>query len=140
MKNNLATWGRVLYALPFGIFGIFHLMQAKNFADMVPQAFPGSGVFWAYLTGVVFLLVAASLLSGRNVKQASLLLAFQLLVFILVIWIPGIRNPEMQQIAMVNLLKDTALIGAALTLAAMAGHHEGSSHDHSHDHAKGSKA
>lgn len=130
MQPLLATAGRVLYALPFGIFGVFHLMNAQAIAGLVPGVFPGPGTFWVYVTGVVFLLVAAALLAQKYTREAGLVLAFQLLVFILTVWVPNLSNPEMGQQAVVNLLKDTALLGAALSLAASATKNRGHSSDH----------
>ena len=35
--NNLDKIGKILFALPFGIFGIFHFMGADNMAGMIPS-------------------------------------------------------------------------------------------------------
>lgn len=118
--KSLTKTGRIIYAIPFLIFGGFHLMASGQLVPLVPSFFPGPGTLWVVITGIIFILVSLSLLTGKHVKEAALLLAFQLLVFIVTIWVPSMSNPEMQQMAMVNLMKDTSLLGAALMIAGMA--------------------
>ncbi|MCH8748688.1 DoxX family protein [Patescibacteria group bacterium] len=120
MQKITLMGGRVLFALPFGVFGIFHLLSAGQLAGLVPALFPGPGVFWVYLTGVIFLLTSASIIFKKYQREGSLLLAVQLLVFIVTVWLPQIGNTETGQLAIVNLLKDTALLGGALTFAKLA--------------------
>lgn len=112
--------GRVLFALPFAVFGIFHLLSAKQLALLVPAFYPGPATFWVYTTGVIFLLTSASILFKKYQKEGSLLLAVQLLIFIVTVWLPQVGNAETGQMAIVNLLKDIALLGGALTYARMA--------------------
>ena len=88
MMKNLSMIGRVLYALPFIVFGAFHLMQAPNMASFVPTMFPGSGTFWVYLTGVIFIGGGLGILLKKYTYYAALLIALQLLVFGLTIWVP----------------------------------------------------
>lgn len=109
----LSTIGRYLYALPFAVFGIFHLMNAGQMAGMVP--IPG-GVFWVYLTGIAFLAVSVSLIIEMKVRLACILLGVMLLIFVLTIHVPGVMGEEMQP-SMTNLLKDLALAGAAWFIA-----------------------
>jgi len=106
--------GRLLFALPFGIFGILHFMMAENMAGMVPGFIPG-GVVWVYLTGVALLAACVSFVIQKEVRLAGLLLALMLIVFVLSIHLPGVISGS--ESAMPNLLKDTALAGGALLLA-----------------------
>jgi len=122
MKKHLFTAGRILFAAPFLVFGAFHLMAAKDMAALVPAFFPGGGELWVYLTGLVFILASIALLAKKWMKEASLLIAAQLLVFIVTVWMPQLGAEGQQgQLAMMSLLKDTALLGAALTYAAKGG-------------------
>ncbi len=117
----LTTWvGRIAFALPFGIFGLFHFFGAEKMAGMVPHWLPGGGVLWVYLTGVALVAGAAGLITGFKAEQAALGLAALMAVFIVTIHLPGIRHPEMQQMAMMSLLKDLALMGGALVIAGTA--------------------
>lgn len=115
----MSILGRVLYALPLAVFGIFHFMNAGAMAGMVPAYVPG-GAVWVYITGVALILAAIAIVANRMVGLAGLLLGVMLLSFALTIHLPGLSNPEMAMMAMPNLLKDTALAGAAFALAAFA--------------------
>jgi uncharacterized membrane protein len=102
------------------IFGIFHYKYPYDLLVYLPGFLPG-GAFWVYLTGTAFILVGISLLVNKYVKIASYLLAFILLIFILTIHIPNAINAgdaTFRQIALINVLKDTAIMGFALHLAA----------------------
>jgi len=106
--------GRLLYALPFGIFGISHFMMAENMTGMVPDFMPG-GVIWVYLTGVALLAACVSFVIQKEVRLAGLLLALMLIIFVLTVHLPGVMSGN--ESAMPNLLKDAALAGGALILA-----------------------
>lgn len=105
--------GRYLFALPFGIFGLFHFMNAGQMAGMVP--IPG-GVFWIYLTGIALLAACISILIEKKARLACILLGVMLLIFVLSIHLPDVLG-EGGQTAMTMLLKDTAMAGGAWVLA-----------------------
>lgn len=106
------------------IFGIFHFMYPHDLLVFVPNFLPG-GITWAYFVGAAFMLVAVSFLTNRYVKFSGYLLAVLLLLFILTIHVPNYLNAgdkEMKQMALINILKDTAIFGFALHIAAGAHH------------------
>lgn len=107
--------GRYLYALPFGVFGLFHFMNASQMAGYVPGWIPG-GAFWVYLTGAAFLAVCVSIIIEKKTRLACILLGVMLLIFVLTIHLPSVIGGEMQP-AMTNLLKDLALAGGAWFIA-----------------------
>lgn len=102
--------GRILFGLPLLVFGLLHFMSAQMMAGMVPAFIPG-GILWVYITGVALILAALAILSNRLSALASLLLGILLLSFALTIHLPMLMGGDMN--AMSNLLKDTALAGAA---------------------------
>lgn len=108
MKPMLATLGRLLYAIPFAVFGLFHFMNAEGMAQMVPV--PG-GVFWVYLIGVALIAASVSIVIRKKSGLASLLLGVLLMVFVLTIHLPMVIGGD--QSAMGQLLKDLALAGAS---------------------------
>ncbi|NBC19418.1 MAG: DoxX family membrane protein [Bacteroidetes bacterium] len=112
MNFSTLKLGRILFALPFAVFGILHFMNASAMAGMVPL--PG-GVFWVYLTGVALIAAAVSMLIGKYARLAALLLGVMLFIFVLSIHLPDLLGGNQQ--AMSNLLKDFALGGAAWALA-----------------------
>lgn len=109
--------GRYMYALPFGVFGLYHFMNAGQMAGMVP--IPG-GQVWVYLTGAAMLAACVSIVIEKKTRLACILLGALLLIYVLSIHIPAIVGGSLQP-SMTNLLKDFALAGGAWYLA---GHYE----------------
>lgn len=113
-----------LLALVMIVFGIYHFLHPKNMLVYVPGFMPG-GIIWVYFVGVAFILAALAFFTNRMVRIAAYLLALLLLIFVLTVHVPNYLyagDKEMQQMALVNLLKDTALLGFALYIAANATH------------------
>jgi len=114
--TNCQGVGRIVFAVPFIVFGILHFMNAGAMTGMVPSYIPG-GVFWVYLTGLALILAGVSIIIQKYTYLASLLLAALLLIFVLTIHLPAVIGGD--RMAISGLLKDTALIGGALLIAAM---------------------
>ena len=114
MKILTTTVARILFALPFGIFGLMHLMKADDMAGMVP--IPG-GAIWIYITGLALLAASVGIIAKKMGRISSLLLALLLLVFILALHVPGLGDEATMQMSMMSLLKDMGLMGGALTYA-----------------------
>jgi len=114
--SNLKNVGRIVFAVPFAVFGMMHLMMANNMAGMVPGWVPG-GVFWVYLTGLALIAATISLITKKHIYLASILLAILLFVFVLTIHLPMILGGD--QMAMGSLLKDMSLAGGALLIAGL---------------------
>lgn len=105
-------------------FGIFHFLHPRDLLVYVPSFMPG-GIIWVKFVGAAFILVAISFFTNRMVKVAGYVLAVLLIIFILSIHIPNYLNAggkEERQMALINLLKDTAIVGFALHIAAGAHH------------------
>ncbi len=114
--NNLKNVGRIVFAIPFAIFGMMHFMMASNMVGMVPSWVPG-GIFWVYVTGIALIAATISIISKKQIYLASVLLAGLLLIFVLTIHIPGLMGGN--QMAMSGLLKDMSLAGGALLIAGL---------------------
>ena len=113
-----------LLAVVLIIFGIYHFLNARNLVVFVPDFIPG-GIIWAYFTGAAFILVGIAFITNKMVKLAGYVLAVLLIIFIVTIHIPNYLyagSKEMQTMALINLLKDTAIAGFALHIAAGAHH------------------
>jgi uncharacterized membrane protein len=105
-------------------FGVFHFLYPRDLLVYVPDFLVG-GIKWAYVVGGAFILVALSFATNQYVKFASYLLVVLLVFFILTIHVPNYMNAgdkEMKQMALINILKDTAITGFALHIAAGAYH------------------
>lgn len=111
--KTYTTIGRILFGLPFIIFGLFHFLNAEQMGGMVP--FPPQ-TLWVYLSGAGLILAGISILIQKKAKLALRLLALELLIFVAVIHLPAVIGGD--QMAMSGLLKDLALAGAALYMVA----------------------
>jgi uncharacterized membrane protein len=106
------------------LFGIFHFMYPRDLLVYVPVSLIG-GIKWAFVVGAAFILVGLSFLTNQFVKFTGYLLAALLLIFILTIHVPNYLHAgvlEMKRQALINILKDTAIMGFALHVAAGAHH------------------
>lgn len=119
MQQKLKNVGRIIFAIPMGIFGINHFFNAGQMAGMVPAFIPG-GAFWVYFTGLALLAASISLIIGKKAQLASILLGALLTVFVLTMHLPGVLG-DGGHMTMINLLKDLGLIGGALVIAGIQG-------------------
>lgn len=106
------------------IFGVFHFLYPRDLLVYVPLSLVG-GITWAYIVGVAFILVGLSFITNQFVKITSYLLVVMVIIFILTIHVPNYNNAgdkEMRQMALINILKDTAIMCFALHIAAGAHH------------------
>ncbi len=109
---------RILFALPFGVFGAFHWMGASKMVGMVPNWVPGPAVMWIYATGAVLVMGCLCFITGKFTLWAGIALGSMLLVFALTIHLPTVMSAGgmEKQVAMLNMLKDIALAGAAYSM------------------------
>lgn len=117
--SRVAIW---LLAIVMLYFGIYHFRHPDNMLVYVPTYLPG-GENWVYFVGGAFILAAVAFMVNRYVSLAGYLLAALLLIFVVLVHWPNYReagDKEMQQLALVNLLKDTALAAFALYIASNA--------------------
>ena len=114
MKSIIGL-GRYIFAIPFLIFGLFHFMKASDMAAMAP-----GGEVMVYISGIGLILAAISIFIGKLDKLACVLLALELLLFIVFIHAPGLGSEETMQQSMPALLKDLGLMGGALMCATLA--------------------
>ncbi|HNP21033.1 MAG TPA: hypothetical protein PKM63_01640 [Panacibacter sp.] len=104
------------------VFGIYHFMYPQNLISFVPSFLP-PGNIWIYIPGAAFILAAIAFITNKKVKLAGYLLAAMLLIFVLIIHVPNFLNgssDEYRQLALINILKDTAIAAFALHIAANA--------------------
>ena len=83
------------------------------------------GILYAYIVGAIFILVGLSFLTNQYVKFTSYLLVILMLVFILSLHVPNYLNAgtrDMKMLALINILKDTAIMGFVMHIAAGAHH------------------
>jgi uncharacterized membrane protein len=106
------------------LFGIFHFTYPRDLMAYVPSSLYG-GIAWAYIVGAAYILAGLSFMTNQYVKFTGYLFAAMLIFFILTIHLPNYLNAgdrEMQQLALISMLKDFAIAGFSLHLAAGAFH------------------
>jgi uncharacterized membrane protein YphA (DoxX/SURF4 family) len=112
------TLARVLFALPFVASGLIHFLRAEAMAGAVPVPVPG-GLFWVYFTGAALVAAGVGIATRWLGTWAALGLALLLLFFIFTVHIPGLGSSKTLSMALGHLIKDTALLGGALTWAGL---------------------
>jgi uncharacterized membrane protein len=116
--KNLSTIGRILFAIPFAVFGLNHFLFLSFYIGNVTSFIP-LGPYTIILTGIFLIMASLSIVFNKYVKVSTILLAILLLIFILTIHIPGLFDPDKWQFALIELLKDTSLMGGSLMIAGM---------------------
>ncbi len=115
--NAFLSLGRWIFPIPFAVFGLMHFMNADALAGYVPGYMPAPKIF-VYLAGAGLIGSAVSMYIGKYDKLATTLLAVMLLLFVLMIHMPGaMGGGEGSQMAMSNVLKDLGLAGGAMLYA-----------------------
>ncbi len=115
--KTLKTTARILFAVPFIVFGINHFLNAGMLAGYVLAKWPAA-VILVYLSGAGMILAGISFVINKYVRLAALLLAAELAIFAFAIQMPGLFNPQTMQMSMIGFLKDFSLMSAALYVAA----------------------
>jgi putative oxidoreductase len=119
--KKITTAGRILYALPFAIFGINHFLMMDFYMGMLTSFIP-KAAFTLVLTGLILIAVSISLIVNKFVKLSSLVLAVLLFIFIVTIHIPHLINGTETTPTMIALLKDISLMGGSLMIAGIYSH------------------
>jgi len=114
--KNITTIGRVLFAIPFGIFGINHFLMTDYYVGLLTSFIP-LGAYTIILTGIMLIATSISILTKKFVKVSTIILAILLFVFIVTIHIPHLLNGGEQTITLIALLKDISLMGGSLMIA-----------------------
>jgi putative oxidoreductase len=111
---TLKVLARILFGLPMVAFGVVHFMMGTEMSAYVPSYLPAPTLL-VYLTGLVLFLGGLAILLNKYVDYLATALGLMLLSFALLIHLPLLLSGD--QMAMTNLLKDTALAGAAFYFA-----------------------
>ncbi|MFP4470433.1 MAG: DoxX family protein [Bacteroidales bacterium] len=111
--------GRILYGLPFIVFGTFHFFRTEGMAQGVLSGWPLADVL-VIITGIALVLAGIAAVFKIQVRLAMILLGILLFIFVVAIHLPGMINAADQQAmqqSMNSLLKDLSLGGAAWFIA-----------------------
>lgn len=119
--KKITTAGRILFALPFAIFGVNHFLMMDYYTGMLTSFIP-LGAYTIILTGILMILTSISIMTRKYIMQSTIILASLLFLFIITIHIPHLINsPDINstRITMIALLKDISLMGGSIMIAGM---------------------
>ncbi len=128
MKTLTTTVARIIFGIPFLLFGLGHMFEGPAMADMIYHVSGTTALILNYIAGLGLILAALAILINKKAKLACLLLSLELLIFIVVLHIPKIMGvgpvemfcdstEMMAKTGFVHFFKDFALMGAALMFA-----------------------
>jgi putative oxidoreductase len=100
--KHITTIGRILFALPFAVFGINHFLMMDYYLGMLTSFIP---------------LGAYTIISKKFVKLSTIMLAILLFLFIVTIHIPHLISEVDKSATIIALLKDISLMGGSLMIA-----------------------
>jgi putative oxidoreductase len=114
--KNITTIGRILFAIPFAIFGINHFLMTDYYVGMLTSFIP-LGAYTIILTGIMLIATSISIITKKFVKVSTIILAILLFIFIITIHIPHLLKDGDQTATLIALLKDISLMGGSLMIA-----------------------
>src|SRR5947207_4085821 len=82
------SFGRLFFAIPMSVFGSEHFTATEGIAALVPRWVPAP-TFWVYLVGLGFLCAGLSIAVLVQARLAAALVGMTLLIFVLVMDLPG---------------------------------------------------
>jgi uncharacterized membrane protein len=127
--KKITTLGRILFAIPFAIFGINHFLMTDYYLGMLTSFIP-LGAYTIILTGLMLIAASISIITKKFVKFSTLMLAVLLFIFIITIHIPHLLNDTDKTVTIIALLKDISLMGGSLMIAGIYSDEEESGEKH----------
>lgn len=115
--SNGLQIAHVLYGLSLIFFGSAHFIDVKDTLALIPRWLPGHA-FWAYFTGVTFIAAGVAVLAGRCARLAAFLSAFQIGLFLLLVWVPILAADSRVPFQWREAILNAALLAAAWIVAA----------------------
>ena len=116
--KNLSTIGRILYALPFVVFGINHFFMVDYYVGMLTSFIP-LGAYTIIITGILMIAAGISIITKKFVRQSTIMLAGLLFIFIVTIHIPHLLHGNDRTATLIAFLKDISLMGGSIMIAGM---------------------
>lgn len=114
--KKITSLGRILFALPFAIFGINHFLMTDYYVGMLTSFIP-LGAYTIILTGIMLIATSISIITKKFVKLSTFILAGLLFIFIVTIHIPHLISDVDKTATIIALLKDISLMGGSLMIA-----------------------
>lgn len=107
---------RLLFGLSVWMFGIAHFAYAAQTATLVPHWLPAHAAL-VYLTGAVFVVSGAALVLGLAARWFAILVAIQMGLFTLLVWLPKLLAGVHDVPTLSEFLDSASLTAAAVVMA-----------------------
>jgi uncharacterized membrane protein len=119
LSNQNTRW---IFALPFVVFGVAHVVNASVFGGGTDNIALEDSRLWIYIMGACLMASGIAIGIKKFDRMAALGLSLMLLIFIAVVQAPGLSNVNevTKTLSFVGMLKDMSLAGGALTYAGLA--------------------
>jgi len=114
--DKLTALACVFFAAPLAAFGVEHLTDAGDIAQLIPSWMPAR-LFWAYFVGVALIAAALSLSLKRYLRLTGTLLALMFYLFVAMMHIPGVVASPRDRFSWAIALRDLTFGSGALALA-----------------------
>ncbi len=105
-----------LYGFSLIFFGSAHFIDVQDTLSLVPNWLPGHA-FWVYFTGGAFITAGVAVLAGRWARLAAFLSAFQIGLFLLLVWVPIVAAGSKVPFQWSETILNAALLAAAWMVA-----------------------
>lgn len=115
--KQLAFIGRILFAIPIIAIGLTHFLMTPDFLIKLENSLIPGSMYTVLLSGAMLIIASIFIIINKYVRIACLWLAGMLFIIITTIHIPNLLHPELFKMALMELLQDTALLGASLMIA-----------------------
>ena len=116
--KKITTIGRILFGLPFAVFGINHFLMMDYYLGMLTSFIPKTA-YIMILTGIMLIAASISIITKKFVQLSTISLAVLLFLFIATIHIPHLVHGIETTTTLIALLKDISLMGGSLMIAGM---------------------
>jgi uncharacterized membrane protein len=110
----------LLYSLALIAFGFSHFVYLELTAPLVPRWLPAP-VFWAYLTGAIYLLSGTAVLSSVAARAGAFLAAVQITLITLLVWGPMVLSADLTPMHWQETVVSTAIMISSWVIAASLG-------------------
>jgi uncharacterized membrane protein YphA (DoxX/SURF4 family) len=114
--DKIMPFGRLFFAIPLAVFGSEHFTVTASIAALVPRWIPAH-TFWVYLVGAAFLCAAFSIAVLIQARLAAALVGMTLLIFVLVMDMPGVVANPGNRFFWALALRQLAFSGGAFAFA-----------------------
>lgn len=115
--DKIVALANLAFAAPMAVFGALHIWAVGFFLPMVPSYMPWH-LFWAYFVGVALIAASLSIATKVLVRWSGLLLALMMLLFVVMMDIPGAFSTPGDRFGWTLLLRELAFAAGGWLFAA----------------------